>query len=150
MTSCRLLVNTAVVGVGVVGLAGYGVYKGGEAVVSTVGDAGSAVGDAVGGTHDSVVVSRGTLKMKSKYSVTLLYHAASKACQNAEFNSITGQKDALSGQVHAKTSSNENVLVTLEMLEKGVTAVQIRIGDGNLKQSEYLYDQMLTLLGDES
>lgn len=143
MSSCRVLVGTAVVGTAAVGLAGYGVYKGGEAVVTTAGDAGSAVGK-------SVVMSGGTFKVKSEESVAVLYYAASNSFQAAGFHSVTGQKDAFSGQVQGKTRENETVLATFEMLDGGKTQVKILVGDGNLKQSEYLYDDMLARIGGAS
>lgn len=143
VAGCKAIVGTAIVGTTVVGVAGYGVYKGGEAVVTTAGDAGAAVGK-------SVTMSSGTFKVKSTESVAVLYYAASKSFQAAGFHSVTGQKDALSGQVQAMTRENETVLATFEMLDGGETQVRIQVGDGNLKQSEYLYDDMLAKIGGAS
>ena len=148
LPGCRAIVGTVAIGtaavVGTVGLAGYTVYKGGEAAVSAVG----AVGTSTKKTVDSVVVSKGTLKTKSKYSVSELYPAAVTVLEQAGFQDARGRQDSLTGQLRAKTAFNEDVYVAFKLLEKNRTAVEILVGDGNLKQSEYLYDQMLALLAE--
>jgi hypothetical protein len=147
---CRLLVNTVAITtvavVGTVGLAGYTVYKGGEAVVTTVGSA----GEAVGNKRKSVVMSRGTLKAKAEHSVPDLYASSVQVLHIAGFNSVRGEKDALSGVLKANTATGEEVELNFSLLKAGLTAVEIRVGKGDLKQSEFLYDQILTLTGDES
>ena len=137
-----LVVGTAAV-VGTAGLAGYTVYKGGEAVVSTVGSVGSSAKESVQRMYGTVVVSQGTLKAKCKYTIAELYPATKIAFNEAGFDDIAGRQDALAGTVLAKTVFNEDVAVKFELLSKELTAVEIRIGSDNLEQSEYLYDQIL-------
>jgi hypothetical protein len=147
LSGCRILVNTAVIGtavvVGTVGLVGYTVYKGGEAVVTTVGSVGSSATGAVKGHQESVTVSRGTFTTACKYAITDLNPAAELVLKRAGFKGVIGAQDALAGSVLAKTAFGENVSVKFALLEKGRTSVAIRIDGGNLKQSEYIYDQIL-------
>jgi hypothetical protein len=147
---CRLIAGTVVLAtavvVGTVGLAGYTVYKGGEAVVSGVGSVGSSTKQAVASTNEAIVVSRGTLKAKCKHSVTELYPAAETALWSAGFTGVAGSHDALTGALNARTSLGKNVIVGLKLIDKDRTAVTILVGDGDLRQSEYLYDQMLVLV----
>jgi hypothetical protein len=134
-TGCGiLLVSTAAV-VGVVGVAGYTVYKGGEAVVSGV--------ESVGSSAKSLVVSDGVLKAKCDYPVDDLYAASSDVLREAGFTITGGAHDSLAGEIRARTVLNEAVLVTFELLDEDLTLVEIKVGDGNLEQSEFLYEQML-------
>ncbi len=158
-TGCRAVLQTAVVGaalvVGTAGFVGYGVYKGGAAIVSGVGSAGSAVAGTVKKGHKAVVISRGTLKAQFEHEIAEIHPAAIAVMRESGFTRITGDHDALQGSIQARTSSGDEVLVNLTLVEKGLTAVKIRIGDGNLKQSEYLYDEILARInaedgGDES
>ncbi len=158
ISGCRAVLGTAVIGtavvVGTVGLAGYGVYKSGEAVVSTVGSVGSTVGSTVGSVgsstkqaaankHQSVVVSRGTLKVQANHSITELYPAAEWVFEGAGFTEVEGRHDALAAVLIGKTAFKHDVTVILKLVKQDVTAVSIRIGGGNLEQSQYLYQQML-------
>lgn len=157
-TGCKAVLGTAVVGTavaaGTAGLAGYAVYKSGEAVVSTAGSVGSSVASGVGSVGSStkatvqnkrhtVVVSRGTFKAKTGHAVAALYPAARTVLEEAGFKDVFGKQDSLAGAVRAKTAFDDDVIVTFKLLEKDLTAVEIRIGDGNLQQSEYIYDQIL-------
>jgi len=147
LSACRAVAATAIVGtaavVGGVYYVGYGVYKGGEAVVTTVGDAGAAVGGAVSGGYKSVVVSNGTFKAETNYTIAELYPATGTVFMEAGFRSIGGKHDALNGTRTAKTSQGEDVSVKFELLGEGATQVVILIGDGNLKQSQFILDRML-------
>lgn len=149
--SCRLIVGTAAVTtaavVGTVGLVGYSVYKGGEWVVKGVASVGSSTGKAVSNKRKQIVISRGTLKAKAEHTVPELYAATERVLQGSGFTGISGARDALFGKLRAQTSSGENVYVTLELLEARLTAIEIRVGDGNLKQAEFLYDQVLATVG---
>jgi hypothetical protein len=140
MNGCMAVVGTVALGtaavVGTVGLAGYTVYKGGEAVVTTTGN-------VVSKSHKSVVMSRGTLKAECEYSVSALYDAGVLVLKSSGFKNLTGRKDILAGALRALTAFDEEVLVTFEAKAQGVTAVLVRIGEGNLKQSELIYDYIL-------
>lgn len=183
VNACRALVGTAVLGtavvVGTAGLAGYTVYKSGEAVATAAGSVGSSavgsigsIGSVVGSTgssavgsvgstmgsvgsatkatvkrqHRAVVVSRGTFKATCEYPIPELYPTTKRVLEEADFKDVFGGQDSLAGALHAKTSFDEHVSVTFELLEKDLTAVEVRIGDGNLPQSEYLYDLILAAL----
>ena len=147
---CRAIVGTAVVGtavvVGTAGLAGYTVYKGGEAVVSTVGSVGASTKNTVQKKHKSVVVSRGTFKTQCDYSVEKLYPVAKRVLIDAGFKELKGKHDAMAAVIRGKTAFGDDVVVAFKLLEKDLSAVQVRIGEGHLKQSEYLYDLILTAL----
>ena len=147
LSACRAIAATAIVGtaavVGSVYYVGYGVYKGGEAVVTTVGDAGSAVGGAVTGGYQSVVVSNGTLKARSEYPIAELYAATGEVFRDAGFRQVGGKHDALNGVRTAKTSQGDEVSVKFSLLDDATTEVVILIGDGNLKQSQFIFDRMI-------
>lgn len=149
LAGCKTIATAAVVSVAVVvgaaGYVGYGAYKAGKVVVTKIGDVGSSAKDAVQKGHKSVVMSRGTLKSEADYSVGELYAAARTVMHDASFFAIEGSSDALTGSVSATTTSNEKVLVTFALIKKDLTSIEIRIGNGNLKQSEYIYDQILAM-----
>ena len=142
ISGCGLLVGTVIVGtaavVGTVGAAGYTVYKGGEAVVSGVG--------SVGSSAKSLVVSDGTLKAECGYSVVELYDAAQSVLRSSDFTHIKGAKDSLYGEITARTAFSDGVSVKFKLLKESLTSVEIKIGEGNLKQAEYIYDKMLTIV----
>lgn len=143
VSGCRLAANTVALGtavaVGVVGAVGYTVYKGGEAVVSGVG--------SVGSSAKSFVVSDGALKAESAHTIAELFPAARTVLVEAGFKGVVGKQDALDGVLRAKTAFGEDVLVTFTLLELHLTSVEIKVGDGNLQQSEFLYDQMHAKIG---
>jgi hypothetical protein len=147
LSGCQFILGTAALGtavvVGTAGVAGYTVYKGGEAVVSTAGAAGSSTMNAFQNKHNEVMVSRGTLKTKCRHKVANLYSATMTVFREEGFTDIQGRQDGLQGTISARTVFNKAVSVDLYLLSKKRTAVEIRIGGGNIKQSEYLYDQIL-------
>jgi hypothetical protein len=152
--SCRLIVGTVAVGaavvVGTVGLVGYTVYKGGEWVVKGVASVGSSTGKAVKDKHNQIVVSRGTLKAKIQHPIGVLYPAAEAVMKESGFLGVRGAWDSLIGRLTAKTSSGESVSVKLELLKENLTAIEILVGSGNLKQSEFLYDRILSTAAKET
>jgi hypothetical protein len=143
LSGCQLIYGTAALGVGAVGLAGYTVYKGGEAVVSTVGSVGTSAKAAAQRKHNEVVISRGTLRAKCEHGVADLYLAAKTVFGETGFTDIVGRQDGLQGTISARTASNKPVLLNLYLLAEKRTTVEIRIEGGNLMQSEYIYDQIL-------
>ncbi|MBT7303102.1 MAG: DUF3568 family protein [Victivallales bacterium] len=147
LSGCRLVVGTALVGTAVVvstaGVAGYKVYKSGEKVVSAVGGVGSSTKGAVQKRQKAVAMSRGTFKVNCEYGIAELHPATERALAAAGFRDIGGRQDSLAGEIHAKTALDESVSVRLEFLSQNLTAVEIKIGAGNLKQSEYIYDHIL-------
>jgi hypothetical protein len=144
-SGCRAIVGTVAIAtvavVGVVGLVGYTAYKGGEAVVSGAEVAGKSVKNAV-------TFSNATFKTKSGHSLSVFYPAAETVLRRAGFVGVVGRQDALAGSVSAKTLSGEDVTVELKLIDKDRTSVAIQVGRGDLRQSEYLYDEMLRLLAE--
>jgi hypothetical protein len=133
-----------VVVVGTAGFAGYTIYKGGEAVVSGARSVGSSVKKAVKKEPKSIVVSGGTFKVTTEHTIAELYPQVEIVFSEAGFTEFSGYKDALEATAQARTSSSGWATVRLELIEKNVTAVEIRVGEGSLKKSEYLYDQILS------
>lgn len=146
LTGCRLIYVPVALTLGAVGLTGYTVYKGGEAVVTAVGDAGSATTGAVKSKQQSMVVSRGTLEVKCPYPIARIYPVAEEVFRESGLTGIKGSHDALAGKLTARNSSAELVTVKFELLGDNLTAVAILVGGGNLKQSEYLHDVIMTKL----
>lgn len=149
LAGCGLVVGTAVVGTGVavgtVGLAGYGVYKGGESVVSSVGSIGASSNQSTK-HHQSVVASKGVFKTKSNHSIPALYAAAESTLKSSGFYDVRGQIDGLQAKLLGVTPQGRRIAVQLSLIDAKLTAVQINIEDGTLKQSEYVYDQILSNL----
>ena len=150
LSACRLVLGTAILGttavVGTAYYAGHTVYEGGEAVASGVASAGSSAKDSVQDGYESIVVSRGTLEVRSKHPIEALYPAAEQVLREAGFGEVDGRRDVLAGELHATTASGEPVFVGVRLHDSYSTDVVIRIGDGNLKQSEDLYDRMLAIV----
>ncbi len=145
LMGCRILILPVALAVGAVGLVGYTVYKCGEAVVTTVGNAGSAVAGGVKNTHKSMVISRGTLKVKVDHTVEEVYVVAEQVMIESKFTSRNGSYDSLKGKLTAMSGA-EAVTITMKLLEKDRTAVTILVGKGNVKQAEYLHDEILLRL----
>lgn len=158
LAGCRVIGAAVVVTVGVVGLAGYAVYKTGEVVVTGVGTgvvavgtgigaAGAAVGSAL--TPDSkpeptakpvttVVYTDNEVKVEYLASVERTWKAANAAFQKSGFQSIVG--DASSGVLTAQAWEGTDIKVNLENVEPLLTVVRIRVGTtGNIKTAETVH-----------
>jgi hypothetical protein len=123
-------------GVGVVGLAGYGVYKTGETVVTGVGKAGKATG--------SVIFFNGDFKTQYDGDVRTVWTASGRAFQKAGFGEIRGSFDALSGGLTAKTREGTEISLKLKSISPQSTEISIRVGvTGNLKVSETVHGLIL-------
>ncbi len=143
LSGCRLIVGTAAVAVGAVGLVGYGVYKTGEVAVTGVGSAVSSV--AKGGA--SVVFMNGEFKANCDGTVDEVWRASGRTLEASGFQSVTGNRDALSGNLEAVTWNGEKVEVKLEAAGTGQTALRLRIGiTGDLKKSETLHSLIVAEL----
>jgi hypothetical protein len=140
LPGCRVLVGTTAVAVGAVGLVGYGVYKTGEAAVTGVGSAVSSGTKGVG----SVVFYNGEFKAPCAGSVEELWLSSATVLKANGFRLTSGDRDALSGHLEAKTWENEAISVKLASTAPDQTEFRMRIGvAGDLKKSETLY-QLIT------
>lgn len=156
-TGCRIISGTVwlctVLVVGVAGAVGFTVYKtgetvydGGKAVVSAVGDTGSAASNSVSEGYNAIVISQGTFKVKRKNTVKELYDAFMTVLERAGFKITSNKYDELAGIITADTVMKEKVLVKFKLIDENATALEFRIGKGDLKQSEYLYNQAIAEL----
>ena len=105
-----------------------------------------AVAGAVKKKHRSIVISRGTLKVECSFPIASIYPVAEKVFFEARFKKIGGTHDALSGALTAWNNKNERVTVKLTLVKKNLTAMEILIGEGNVKQSKYLHDEIVAKL----
>lgn len=167
MAGCRVIGAAVIVTVGVVGLAGYAVYKTGEVVVTGVGAGVGAVGAgvvaagaAVGGalTPDSKPETEATAKpvstvvltdneFKTDYlaSFDRTWKAANATFQKAGFKDIAGEAD--SGVLTAQAWEGTGITVKLKSLEPLLTEARIRVGSkGNIKTAETVHKWMLAEL----
>ncbi|MBN4074083.1 DUF3568 family protein [bacterium AH-315-E10] len=148
VNGCRAVTGALVVGtvivVGAAGVVGYTVYEGGKTVIVTVVNVGSAMKKDITNTHQTIVISRGTLKADCNYTVQELYNASRIVFKKNGFKRITGKYDALTGILQARTASNYIVEIQFKTQAKNVTTVQVRTGSGNLKHAELIYDDVLS------
>lgn len=146
LPGCRLLVGTTAVAVGAVALVGYGVYKTGEVAVTGVG---SAVSSAAKGCS-SVVFMNGEFKAVCDATVDEVWLASASTLKENGFQSVTGDRDALSGHLEAATWNSQEITIKLEAAGQGQTEFRARIGvAGDLKKSETLYSLITAKLARE-
>ncbi len=165
LVGCRVLGTAVIVTVGVVGLAGYAVYKTGETVVTGVGKGVGAVGAGIGAagaavgsalTPDSKPVSTVVLtdnEFKTEYGASLdrVWKAANDAFKKSGFQGITGEREADSGVLTAQIPDGAGVTVKLKSPEPLLTEVRIRVGStGNLKTAETVHKWILAELTPEA
>ncbi len=138
------IVKTAVVAtVAIVGLAGYAVYKTGEAVVVGVGKAGSAVATGVGAAV-SVVFINGDFKTQYPGRLQTVWTAARVAFEKAMFIKIDGSFDALSGELTAETRDGTKITLKLKSSDPQTTQASIRVGvTGDMELSETIHNLIL-------
>ncbi|VGO22489.1 DUF3568 family protein [Pontiella sulfatireligans] len=139
LSGCKLLLITSAVAIGAVGLAGYGVYKAGDAVVTGVGNVGKATA--------SVMFFNGDYKTQCDFNVETVWKAANLACQKAGFGEIDGSYDALSGKLTAKTRDGAEITIKLKSIDPQTTEIEIRVGvTGDLEMSETIHGLILQRL----
>ena len=149
LCACQLIVGTTVRGtaaaVGATYYVGHSVYEGGAAVASAVGDAvASPPSDPEPKEkYDAVTISKGTFHAKCKASPEELYAASEQVFQDAGFGEIEGKRSADHYVRTGKAASGDDAKVSFRRLDTGGTEVDILIGGGNLKHSEFLYDRIL-------
>jgi hypothetical protein len=156
MLSCTLLggcgvVKTAIIAtVAIVGFAGYAVYKTGEAVVTGVGKAGSAVGTGVVAAV-SVVFINGDFKTQYPGNVETVWKASRQAFNKAWFVQIEGTFDALSGELTARTREGTEIKLKLKTIDPQSTNASIRVGvTGDMELSETIHNLILQELSASS
>jgi hypothetical protein len=124
-------------------MAGYTVYAVGDAAVTGVGLAAQAGGNALaeGSKSAATVVFRdGEFEAEYPASVASVWSAADVAFRKADFEGISGDRDALSGELKAETRDGTDITLKLNSLEPERTEVRIRVGmKGDLQTSETLH-----------
>ncbi len=128
-TGCGLVV----LGLGAVGLAGYGTYKAGEA---TVGAAGSAAEKGWGGVKG--VFSYGDYTVRQEGSVAEVWSGAKEAFGMMNFSGPSGRYDALGGELHGLASDGRSVIVRIEAVSPDSTKLAIRVGTNGDKDQSVL------------
>jgi len=156
LLSCTMLggcgvVKVAVVAtVAVVGFAGYAVYKTGDAVVTGVGKAGSAVGTGVVAAV-SVVFINGDFKTQYPGDVEIVWRASRQAFNKAWFVKIEGTFDVLSGELTARTRDDKEIKLKLKTIDRQSTKASIRVGvTGDMELSETIHNLILQELSASS
>ncbi len=136
LTGCQILALGVAATLAAVGLAGYTVYKTGDAVVTGVGKAGKATG--------SIVFFNGDFKTQYDGDVRTVWAASGRAFQKAGFGGPRGSFDALSGGLTAKTREGTEISLKLKSINPQSTEISIRVGvTGNLKVSETIHGLIL-------
>ena len=147
LTGCRVLVYSVAITAGAIGLAGYAVYKTGDAAVTGVGKAAKSTGNALSsGTKSAttVIFANGEFKTEYDQNVLTVWEASSRAFQKARFEDVSGTFDALSGELTAKTVNDTEIVIKLKSLGLQSTEARIRIGiQGDLKRAEVIHGLIL-------
>jgi hypothetical protein len=143
LSGCGIIKFGVVATVGIVGFAGYAVYKTGEAVVVGAGKAGGAVATGVGAAV-SVVFINGDFKTQYHGDVETVWKASRHAFQKAWFGTIEGSFDALTGTLTANTREGKEIKLKLKNIDAQTTEAQIRIGvTGDMEMSETIHNLIL-------
>ncbi len=153
--------TAAIVTVGVVGLAGYAVYKTGEVVVTGVGVVGSGVAAAGMAAADALTPDSKPVKtvvfagneVRTEYDSDFesTWKAANGAFQKSGFQAITGKRHVESGTLAAQAWEGEEIHLAMRSLDDRTTEVRIRIGSqGNLRASERVHTWIHSELAQEA
>lgn len=148
LTGCQIIAMSVATVAAAVGLAGYAVYKTGEAAVTGVGKAAKATGNMFSSGAKSattVIYANGDFKTDINQDVQTLWGASSRALQKARFENIHGSYDALAGKLTARTvNDNTEIVITLKSLGQKSTEMCIRIGvKGDLQKAEVIHGLIL-------
>ena len=138
VAGCRIVQVSVLAVAAAVGLAGYAVYKTGDAAVTGIGKAGEAVAS---GTRSvaTVVYVNGDLKVEHPFSVPTVWLAAGLALRKAGFDEVKGTYDALSGGLTARTRERVEITLKMRSVESRATELRIRVGTkGDLKTAELI------------
>lgn len=145
---CRLVALPVVVAVGTVGAVGYTVYRGGESVVTGVGNLGGGEAEEKSKDAETVVFSGQVLKVDCEGSVEAVWQAATRAFQRANFQHLAGNYDLLSGELTAQTWDKVPVTLKLERADENRTTAWLWAGpEGDLKDTESIYNLIHEELG---
>jgi hypothetical protein len=142
VSGCKMAKAVVMTAALAVGLAGYVVYKTGDAAVTGVGKAAEATGDAVSSGSKSVatvIYANGELTVEYPYDVRTLWLTAGLALRKAGFIDVKGSFDALSGELAARTRENVGLTFKMKVVETHATELRIRVGvKGDLKTAELI------------
>lgn len=135
-SGCRVVSAGVITVAAAIGIAGYAVYKTGDAAVTGAGKAGEAV---VSGSKAvaTVLYVNGDLKVEHPYDVRTVWLAASLALRKAGFSDVKGSFDALSGELAAVTREGAGLSIKFRLSAPRVTELRIRVGvRGDLKTAD--------------
>ncbi len=131
-----------------VGIAGYAVYKTGDAAVTGVGKAGEAM---VSGTKSvaTVLYVNGDLKVEYLHDLRTVWMASGLALRRAGFSDVKGSFDALSGEMAAKTREDVEIALKFRLTDSRATELRIRVGvKGDLKTADLISGLIMRELPD--
>lgn len=147
LAGCRILGLGVAATAGAVGLAGYVVYKTGDAAVTGAGKSVRATGNVLSsGTKSAttVIFSAGEFKTEYAQNVQTVWDASSLALQKAKFENVRGTFEADSGKMTARTVNDTEIVIKLKKLNPQSTEAHIRIGSpGDLKRAEVIHGLIL-------
>lgn len=125
---CNLMKVGVVTVAAAVGLAGYAVYKTGDAAVTGVGKAGEAVTSGTKSVAKTVIYANGELRVEYPYDVRSVWLVSGRVLRESGFSDVTGSFDALSGLLSAKTREGADVALKMQLLPSRLTELRIRVG----------------------
>jgi len=115
----------------------------GALVVMSTGCAALLIGIGAGAGVGTVVYIKGELKVTEETSLSQAFHAAHAAMEELEFVITKESKDALTGEVTARTSKDEKIEIILEKKSESLTEVGIRVGTfGDESLSQLILEKM--------
>lgn len=149
-SGCRIIAAGVVTAAAVVGLAGYAVYKTGDIAVTGVGNAAQATGSAVSSRSKSVVTVifyKGEFQTEYAQDLRTAWAAANRALRVANFTSVRGSFDALSGELTAQTLDSKDIVIKMKSTAPQSTEARLRVGvAGDMKAAELIHGLILRQL----
>lgn len=146
-SGCRVITLGVVTVATAVGLAGYVVYKTGDAAVTGAGKAAVAAGDVVSSGSKSaatVIFANGEFKTVYAQDLRTVWAATGFAFRKAKFRDLQGTFDALSGGMTARTQDGKEISLKLKSLGAQATEARIRAGfKGDLEIAELVHGLIL-------
>ena len=128
LTGCKIAKIGVVTVAAAVGLAGYAVYKTGDAAVTGVGKAGEAVASGTRSVAKTVIYANGELRTEYPYDVRTVWLVSGLVLRESGFGEIKGSFDALSGLLSAKTREGADIALKIQRLPSALTELRIRVG----------------------
>jgi hypothetical protein len=112
-------------------------------LVMNCGCAALLIGVGAGAGVGTVVYIKGELKVTEEIALSQAFNAAHAAMEELEFVITQENKDALTGEVIARTSKDEKIEINLEKKSESLTEVGIRVGTfGDQSLSQLILEKM--------